>query len=48
MRSLPANGMLALWNRVQLEGRRPVTGEEFLRGYPDILGARLGGSQQIM
>ena len=35
------NGMLAL-NRVQLEGRRAVTGEEFLRGYPEILGATLG------
>ncbi len=28
--------------RVQLEGRRPVTGEEFLRGYPDVTGACLG------
>ncbi len=45
--AVSGEGMLSL-NRVQLEGRRPVTGEEFLRGYPDILGARLGGSQQIM
>ena len=28
---------------VQLEGRRAVSGEEFLRGYPEILGACLGG-----
>ena len=34
-------GMLAL-NRVQLEGRRAVTGEEFLRGYPEIAGEMLG------
>lgn len=34
-------GMLAL-NSVQLEGRRAVTGEEFVRGYPEILGACLG------
>ena len=34
-------GILAL-NRVQLEGRRAVTGEEFLRGHPEILGAPLG------
>ena len=27
--------------QVQLEGRRPVTGQEFLRGYPDFRGARL-------
>ena len=35
------NGLLAL-NRLQLEGRRPVSGEEFLRGHPEILGATLG------
>ena len=35
------NEMLAL-ERVQLEGRRAVSGEEFLRGYPEILGAFLG------
>lgn len=34
-------GMLVL-NSVQLEGRRAVSGEDFLRGYPEILGARLG------
>lgn len=34
-------GTVAL-NRVQLEGRRAVTGEEFLRGYPQVLGATLG------
>ena len=33
-------GVLAL-NSVQLEGRRAVTGEEFLRGYPDIVGSQL-------
>ncbi|CAI8041824.1 Methionyl-tRNA formyltransferase [Geodia barretti] len=37
-------GMLAL-NRVQLEGRRAVTSEEFLRGYPEIVGARLGSQE---
>lgn len=35
------HGMLAL-ERVQLEGRRAINGEEFLRGYPDIREARLG------
>ena len=35
------SGLLAL-ERVQLEGRRAVTGEEFLRGYPDIAGDILG------
>ena len=34
-------GHLAI-TRVQLEGRRPVTGDEFLRGYPEIIGANLG------
>ena len=38
-------GMLAL-NSVQLEGRRAVTGEEFLRGYPDILGANMAGQEE--
>ena len=33
-------GMLAL-NSVQLEGRRAVSGEEFLRGYTDIVGSQL-------
>ena len=36
-----ADGLLAL-ERVQLEGRRAVTGEEFLRGYPDSIGDILG------
>ena len=35
------SGLLAL-ERVQLEGRRPVAGDEFMRGYPDVLGAVLG------
>ena len=35
------SGLLAL-GRVQLEGRRPVAGDEFVRGYPDVLGATLG------
>ena len=39
-----SEGMLGL-NRVQLEGRRAVTGEEFLRGYPEVLGARLGAQE---
>ena len=39
------NGVLAL-NRVQLEGRRAVTGEEFLRGYPEFLGASLGNKKE--
>lgn len=34
-------GMLAL-ERVQLEGRRAVPGEEFLRGYPDFIDGFLG------
>ncbi len=34
-------GMLVL-NSVQLEGRRAVTGDEFVRGYPEIIGASLG------
>lgn len=36
------DGILA-GNLVQLEGRRAITGEELLRGYPDIVGAKLGG-----
>ncbi|MCL5026195.1 MAG: methionyl-tRNA formyltransferase [Chloroflexi bacterium] len=28
--------------RLQLEGRKPMTGDEFLRGQPAIIGARLG------
>ena len=38
-------GMLSL-NRVQLEGRRAVTGNEFLRGYPEILNSVLGNTEQ--
>ena len=34
-------GMLTL-NRLQLEGRRPVSAHEFLMGYPDFIGAFLG------
>lgn len=37
-------GILTL-DRLQLEGRRPVTGAEFVRGYPEILGANLGDQQ---
>ena len=37
-------GMLAV-NRLQMEGRRPVSGDEFLRGYPDIVGACLGNRE---
>ena len=37
-------GLLAV-SRVQLEGRRAVTGDEFFRGYPEILGANLGNQQ---
>ena len=33
-------GTLVL-NSIQLEGRRAVTGEEFLRGYPDFIGSQL-------
>lgn len=40
-----AHGMLAL-DRVQLEGKRAVSGEEFLRGYPEIRGARLASKGQ--
>ena len=35
---------LLLLRQLQLEGRRAVTGEEFLRGYPEIIGSRLGGA----
>ena len=35
-------GVLSL-ERVQLEGRKAVSGEDFLNGHPDIVGARLGG-----
>ena len=31
--------------RVQLEGRRAVSADEFLRGYPDFIGACLGSQQ---
>lgn len=34
-------GALSL-DRVQLEGRRAVSGEEFLRGHREVIGARLG------
>ena len=37
-------GMLAL-RRLQLEGRRAVSGDEFLRGYPEIVGATLGSRE---
>jgi methionyl-tRNA formyltransferase len=36
-------GLLRL-DEVQLEGKRPQSGEEFLRGYPRLVGAVLGGS----
>lgn len=35
------DGLLTL-EKVQLEGRRAVSGEEFLRGYPEVIGAILG------
>ena len=38
------DGILSL-GRVQLEGRRAVSGEEFSRGYPEIIGAILGSQQ---
>ncbi len=44
LRVATSAGTLAL-DRVQLEGRRTVTGDEFLRGYPEILGARLGSQE---
>ena len=35
-----------LWaERVQMEGRRAVSGEEFLRGYPEIFGSQLGNPE---
>jgi methionyl-tRNA formyltransferase len=37
------NGRLRL-DEVVLEGRRAQSGEEFVRGYPRLVGARLGGS----
>ena len=36
-----SDGLLGL-RRVQLEGRRSVTAKEFLSGFPDFAGARLG------
>ena len=35
------SGMLQV-SRLQMEGRRPANADEFLRGYPDFLGAQLG------
>ena len=34
-------GLLGI-RRLQLEGRRPAYAEDFVRGYPDFIGARLG------
>ena len=34
-------GLLAV-HRLQLEGRRPADASDFVRGYPDFVGARLG------
>ncbi len=34
-------GLLAI-RRLQLEGRRPASADDFVRGYPDFVGARLG------
>ena len=34
-------GLLEI-RRLQLEGRRPSSAEDFVRGYPDFVGARLG------
>ena len=34
-------GLLAI-RRLQLEGRRPAAAADFVRGYPDFIGARLG------
>ncbi len=34
-------GLLAI-HRLQLEGRRPAVAADFVRGYPDFIGARLG------
>ncbi len=36
-----ADGVLKI-ERLQMEGRRPVAADEFLRGYHDFLGAQLG------
>lgn len=33
---------LLMIRRLQLEGRRPAEAEDFVRGYPDFVGARLG------
>ena len=35
------DGLLAI-HRLQLEGRRPASAEDFVRGYPGLVGARLG------
>ena len=34
-------GLLEI-RHLQLEGRRPAAAEDFVRGYPDFLGAQLG------
>ena len=36
-------GTHLLVRRLQMEGRRPQSAAEFLRGYPHIIGERLGG-----
>ncbi len=42
---ITGDGLLSL-QRVQLEGRRPATADEFLRGYPEIMGATLGSQRE--
>ena len=37
-----AGGEALAVHRLQLEGKRPVSWDEFLRGYPDFVGSRLG------
>ena len=37
------DGLLAV-NRLQIEGRRPSDAQDFVRGYPDFVGAELGRS----
>ena len=38
-----SDGLLAV-NRLQIEGRRPSDARDFVRGYPDFVGAELGRS----
>ena len=38
-----SDGLLAV-DRLQMEGRRPSDAQDFVRGYPNFLGSKLGRS----